>query len=327
MKRWRALCGVLGLTVVLASPLTASAQGAGRPLSVIGLLDAGERLEWWAAFRQQIGELGYVEGKTVAFEQRFAGGSYERLPTMAQELVRLKVSVIVTSGSAAAEVAKRVTSSVPIVLATGDDPVGAGLVASFARPGGNITGVTSISTGLTGKRLQILRESFPKLSRLAALWHRDNAASARQVQELQSAARAAKVALQVLGVKSSDEFPAAFSAMTQERAQAVFVISDPFVFNERRRLAELTLEHRLPSMHGPSEYVDAGGLISYAPSYLDLFRRAAIYVDKILKGAKPADLPIEQPITFDLVINLKTAKALGVTMPRALLLRANRVIE
>ena len=327
MERRHALGGVLGLAIVLASPLTASAQGAGRPLSVIGLLDAGERLEWWAAFRRQIRELGYVEGQTVAFEQRFAGGSYERLPTMAQELVRLKVSVIVTSGSAAAEVAKRVTSSVPIVLATGDDPVGAGLVASFARPGGNITGVTSISTGLTGKRLQVLRESFPKLSRLAALWHRDNASSARQVQELQSAARAAKVALQVLGVKTVDEFPAAFSAMTQERAQAVFVISDPFVFNERRRLAELTLKHRLPSMHGPSEYVDAGGLIAYAPSYPDLFRRAAIYVDKILKGAKPADLPIEQPTTFDLVINLKTAKALGVTMPRALLLRANRAIE
>jgi putative ABC transport system substrate-binding protein len=327
MKRRHVLCGILGLAIVLAFPLTASAQGAGRPLSVVGLLDAGERLEWWAAFRQQIRELGYVEGQTVAFEGRFAAGSYERLPTMAQELVRLKVSVIVTSGSVAAEVAKRVTSAVPIVLATGDDPVSAGLVASLARPGGNITGVTSISTGLTGKRFQVLREIFPKLSRLAVLWHRDNAASARQVQELKSDARAAKVALQVLGVKSSDEFPAAFSAMTQERARAVFVISDPFLFDERRRLAELTLEHRLPSMHGPSEYVEAGGLLSYAPSYPDLFRRAAIYVDKILKGAKPGDLPIEQPTTFELVINLKTAKALGVTMPRALLLRANRVIE
>jgi len=327
MKRRHALCGVLGLAIVLASPLTAGAQGAGRPLSVIGLLDAGERLEWWAAFRQQLRELGYVEGQTVAFEQRFAGGSYERLPTMAQELVRLKVSVIVTSGSVAAEVAKRVTNAVPIVLATGDDPVSAGLVASLARPGGNITGVTSISTGLTRKRFQVLRETFPKLSRLAVLWHRNNEASARALQELEPAARTAKVVLQVMGVKSADEFPAAFSAMTHERARAVFVISDPFLFNERRRLAELALEHRLPSIHGPSEYVEAGGLLSYAPSYLDLFRRAAIYVDKILKGAKPADLPIEQPTTFELVINLKTAKALGVTMPRALLLRANRVIE
>lgn len=326
MKRRQALFGIVGCAMTWSLARAASGQvPAIRP--VIGLLDAGERLEWWVAFRQQLRELGYVEGQNVAIEARYAAGTYDRLPTLAEELVRLKVSVIVTSGSVATQVAKRTTSVIPIVMSAGSDPVAESLVATLAHPGGNVTGVTSIAAGLTGKRFEILREVLPRMSRLAVLWHRNNATSAYAVRELEAAARTSKVALHVVGVKSPDELPGAFTAVAQHRARALVVIADPLFFSERRRLAELALEHRLPSMHGPSEYVEAGGLLSYGPSYPHLFRRAAVYVDRIVKGAKPGDLPIEQPTTFELVINLKTAKTLGVTIPRALLLRADRVIE
>ena len=326
MKRWQALLGILSLGVGLASAHNASAQSSGK-VPVIGLLDAGERLEWWAAFRQEFRKLGYVEGKNVAFEARFAGGKLERLPVLAQELVRLDVAVIVTSGTAAALEAKRATGKIPIVMATGTDQVSMGLVVSLARPGGNVTGVSSIATELTGKRLELLREVLPRMSRLAVLWHTENIPSATAIRDLEAAARSSKVALQNLGVKTMKEIAGAFSAAAQERAEAVFVIATPSFFSERQRIAELALKHRLPTMHGPSEYVEAGGLISFAPSYSDLFRRAAVYVDKILKGAKPGDLPIEEPTKFELVINLKTAKALGLSIPKAVLLRADRVIE
>ena len=325
MNRRQALCGMLVLGVGFASARHAIAQPASKP--VIGLLDAGERLEWWAAFRDQLRKLGYVEGKNVAFEARFARGRAEQLPTAAQELVRLKVNVIVTSGSVAAEAAKRATDTIPIVTATGTGQVESGLAASLARPGGNVTGVTSIATGLTGKRFEILREVLPRMSRLAVLWHADNPGSAPLVRELEAAARSSKVALQIMGVKRAEEFAGAFSAMTKGRAEAVFVVAGPYFFSERQRLSELALKHRLPTMHGPSEYVDAGGLLSYAPSYSGLFRHAADYVDKILKGAKPGEMPIEQPTTFELVINLKTAKALGVKIPPTVLFRAERVVE
>ena len=326
MKRRQALFGILGLGVGLASTRNASAQRAAK-VPVVGLLDASERVEYWAAFRQQIRALGYVEGQNVAFEARFAGGKPEQLPALAQELVRLNVAVIVTGGTAAALDAKWATGKIPIVMATGGDHVSMGLAVSLARPGRNVTGMSSVSSDLTGKRLELLREVLPKMTRLAVIWHADNIGSVPTMRDLEAAARSSRVALQNFGISSAKDFADAFSAATRERAEAVFVLHSPFFFPERQRIAELALKHRLPTMHGPSEYVEAGGLLSYAPSYPDLFRRAAVYVDKILKGAKPGDLPIEQPTRFELVINLKTAKALGVAIPQAVLIRADRVIE
>jgi putative ABC transport system substrate-binding protein len=327
MKRRRALLAILGLGIGFFVPAQVYAQPTAK-VSVIGLLDAGERLEWWGAFRQQLRELGYVEGQNVAFEARFADGKVEQLPALAQELVRRNVAVIVTAGAAAAVEAKRATGKIPIVAGTGaDNLVDRGLVGGFARPGGNVTGLASISPTLISKRLELLREALPRMTRLAVLWHKDNIGSASSVRQLEAAARSSRVALQKLGVSTAKELAGAFSAATRERADAMFVVAGPLTFSERQRIAELALKHRLPSMHGPSEYVEAGGLLSYAPSYSDLFRRAAVYVDKILRGANPADLPIEQPTKFELVLNRKTAKALGLTIPPSLLQRADEVIE
>ena len=284
-------------------------------------------MEWWAAFRERLRDLGYVEGRNVAFEPRYARGNFDRLPGLAEDLVRLKVTAIVTSGRVATQAAMRATSAIPIVTATGDDPVNAGLVASLGRPGGNVTGVTSLGTGLIGKRFEVLAEVIPKLSRLAVLWDMNNPTAPPALRELEAVAQPAKVNVQRMGVKSGEEIADAFAAMTRERAQAVFVISDPMLYSERRRLAELALKHRLPSIHSAPDYVEAGGLFSYGPSYSDLFRRAAVYVDKILKGATPGELPIEQPTHVALVVNLQTAKALGVRIPPPILLRAERVIE
>ena len=326
MNRRQALFALFGLSLGLPAARESSAQPTAKA-PVVGLLDAGERLEWWAAFRQRLRELGYVEGQNVSFEARFASGRFEQLPALAQELVRLKVAVIATSGTVATQSALRATTTIPIVTATGDDPVRLGVVASLARPGGNVTGVTSFSGELTRKRFELLREVLPKLSRLAVLWHRDSPGSALALRDLEAAARSSKVALQVQGIKSADELTEAFSAMTKGHARAVFVIADPLFFSERRRISDLAIKHKLPSIYGVSDYVEAGGLFSYGPSYSDLFRHAAVYVDKILKGAKPADLPIEQPTKLELVINQKTARALGVTIPRLILLRADRVLD
>ena len=284
-------------------------------------------MEWWAAFRERLRDLGYVEGRNVAFEPRYARGNFDRLPALAEDLVRVKVTAIVTSGRVATQAAMRATGTIPIVTATGDDPVNAGLVASLGRPGGNVTGVTSLRTGLIGKRFEVLAEVIPKLSRLAVLWNMNNPTAPPALRELEAAAQPAKVRVQRVGVATGEEIAAAFSAMTRERAQAAFVISDPMLYAERRRLAELALKHRLPSIHSAPDYVEAGGLFSYGPSYADLFRRAAVYVDKILRGAKPGELPIEQPTQISLVVNLKTARALGMTIPPPVLLRADRVIE
>lgn len=296
-------------------------------IPVVGLLDAGERLEWWAAFRDELRDLGYVEDRDVAFATRFAGGKFDRLPAMAQELVRLKAAVIVTGGVAAAQEARRATGEIPIVMGTGDDPVKLGLVSSLDHPGGNITGVTSLSPGLPGKRLEVLRTCLPTLSRLAVLWDRENVGSIAIMQNLERAVRAADVHLEDQGIRTVADLPAAFASMSRKRAQAVFVIGSPRFFPERERIAELAVTHRLPSMHGTPEYVQAGGLLSYSPSYPHLFRTAALYVDKILRGAKPAELPIGEPNRFLLAVNLKTAKSLGLTVPRPLVLLADEVIE
>jgi putative ABC transport system substrate-binding protein len=310
--------------------MVSAAVGNAQPAAkapVVGLLDAGKRLEWWAALKDELRGLGYVEGRNIAFEARYAEGQTERLPTLAGELIRLKPAVIVTGARAATQAAAKATTTIPIVTATGDSPVAAGLAASFARPGGNITGVTSIAEQLTGKRLEMLKEVMPRLTRLGVLWHAGNPASETQATEAETAARAMKIDVQRLAIMRADDLPRAFATATHERVQAVLVIGGPMFYTERERIGALALKHRLPTMHSVSEYVDAGGLISYGPSYAGLFRRAALYVDKILKGAKPGDLPIEQPTQISMIVNLKTARALSVTVPQPILLRAERVIE
>jgi putative ABC transport system substrate-binding protein len=316
---------VLALIALGASPLAAEAQPAGK-VPVIGLLDAGARSEMWVAFRQQFRDLGYVEGRNVRFESRSAKDAFDLLAPMAQDLVKLNVAVIVTSGTVAARAAKRATSRIPIVMATGTDQVSLGLAASLARPGGNVTGNASLTSELTTKRFELLSEIVPRMARVAVLWHVENMPSMASVRDLEHAASKSKIALQSLGISNAEELAAAFAAMTREHADGLVVPQSPFTFDQRASIAELSLKHRMPAVFGASEFVDAGGLVSYAPNYLDLFRRAAIYVDKILKGARPGDLPIEEPTKFELVVNRRTAKAIGIKVPQSILVRADRVI-
>jgi putative tryptophan/tyrosine transport system substrate-binding protein len=313
---------------VLTAALAAEAQPAAGKVPLIGLLDYSTpdaaRLNWWKAFRQRLRELGYVEGQSIRFEARWAQGRADRLPGLATELVRQRVDVIVTGGGEAARAAKQATATVPIVMATGSDPVKRGIVESLARPGGNVTGVSSISSELMAKRVELLRELLPKISRVAILW--DETPQARMsVQELEALARALGIEIHPVGVRGPNEFARAFSEAGGDRA--LIVVASSFMFTERTRIADLALKHRLPTALGAREYVEAGGLFSYSVNFPDQFRRAASYVDRILKGTKPADLPVERPTTFELVINLKTAKALGLTIPQSLLQRADQVIE
>lgn len=326
MRRRRALRAILAFLPALFQVQRSSAQSAAK-VPVIGLLDAGDRPEWWEAFRKQLGELGYVEGRNVRFEQRFAKGNADLVPGMAKELVQLKVAVIVAAGTGAALPAQRATRTIPIVMATGSDQVGLGLAASLARPGGNVTGVTTLSPDLMAKRLELLREIVPKSSKLAALWHSDSIVSMVSVRELDGFAAKARLAFRSVAVRSADELTDAFSAMSRERIDALVVVHGPIIYTERKRIADLALKHKLPAIYGAAEYAEAGGLLSYAPSYPEMFRHAAIYVDKILRGANPADMPIEQPTTFELVINANTARALGIVIPPSLMARANRVIQ
>ena len=323
----RRLLGALaacGLTLLSVS--RARSQG-GSKVIVIGLLDAGERLEWWEAFKQQMRELGYVEGRNVRYEQRVAKSKFEDLPRLANELVQLKVAVIITGGAAAAVAAKRATSKIPIVMASGADQVSLGLAASLARPGGNVTGVSSLNSELMVKRFELLRETVPKTSRVGALWHADNAASMSSVRDLEQAAASSRVAFQSFAIGSGAELPDAFSAMARERIDALVVTGSPMIYGLRAQIADLALKHKLPAIYSGAEYAEAGGLLSYAASYPELFRHAALYADKILRGANPADMPIEQPTTFELVINERTARAIGLKIPPAIAARANRVIQ
>jgi ABC-type uncharacterized transport system substrate-binding protein len=279
-------------------------------------------------FRQGLRELGHVDGQNIAIEPRWAEGKEDRYPALAADLVRLKVDVIVAQSGAATRAAQQATRTIPIVMSMVSDPVGIGLVPSLERPGGNITGTSVMSPDLVGKQLEMLKEMVPKVSRVALLRNPANPASAAWLREAEAAARALEVRLQPLDARNPQEIDSAFAAMTRERADALLITADTIFGNQRRQIAELAAKRRLPAIHGGTpEYAEAGGLMVYSPNLLDLERRARPTWDKILKGAKPAGLPVEQPTKFELVINLKTAKALGLTIPLSLLGRADQLIE
>jgi putative ABC transport system substrate-binding protein len=279
------------------------------------------------AFLGGLRDLGYVDGQNIVIEYRYAEGKNDRLPELTAELVRLKVDVIVAGGDTSVRAAKKATETIPIVTTIVSDPVALGFVASLARPGGNITGFTSLARELGGKRLELLKEAVPRLSRLAVLANRDNPGYSVQMKEIEVVAEGLRMQVQAFGVQVPNDFDKAFSAMSRDTVHAIIVIQSPAFSNERTRLVDLAVKNRLPVMYPQSEFAEAGGLMSYGPSVPDLFRRAAIYVDKILKGAKPADLPVEQPTKFELVINLKAAKQIGLTIPPNVLARADKVIK
>jgi putative ABC transport system substrate-binding protein len=309
-------------------PLAARAQQPGK-LPTIGFLGPSTPSvggQWFAAFVQRLRELGWIEGRTVAIEVRWAEGRSERFAEIAAEFVRLKVDVILTHNTPPVLAAKQATSIIPIVFATAGDPVGAGLVASLARPGGNVTGLSSQVTDTAGKRLELLREVVPGVRRLAILGNTGNPFTVLEIGEVQAAASTLGLEVATFEIRRAEDIAPAFEAL-KGRAEALYVATDPLLNTNRLRIVILALGARLPTMHGFREDVEAGGLMSYGANFPDLFRRAADYVDKILRGAKPGDIPVQQPTKFELVINLTTAKALGLTIPEAFLLRADEVIE
>jgi putative tryptophan/tyrosine transport system substrate-binding protein len=299
-------------------------------IPTVGFLVPGSPLGFAArveAFRQGLRELGYVEGKNIAIEYRWAEGKLEQLPELAAELVRIKVDVIVTSGDAAIRAAKEKTATIPIVVGVAGDLLGPGHVASHARPGGNITGLLDISPELSTKRLELLRESFPKVSRVAILLNAANPIMVLNLKETERVARAMGLTPESLEVRNSNDFASVLLAPTKGRAEILIVLQDSLVIAHSKQIIEFAAKYRLPGMYFDSRWIDMGGLMSYGPNYTDLFRRAAGYVDKILKGRKPSDLPVERPMKFELVINLKTAQQLAVTIPPNVLARADKVIK
>jgi putative ABC transport system substrate-binding protein len=310
-----------------AWPLAARAQQAGK-VHRIGYLSAGMPIPHLrAVFGEALGALGWVEGKSVVYEERHAENWPERLPALVAELLRVGVDVIVANGTLAPLAAKRATATVPIVMSSAGDPLGSGLVASLARPGGNVTGMSLMAPDLGAKRLELLKEVVPELARVGIIWNADNPYSAIVFKETVRAAQILGIPLQSVELRRPDEFDAALSTATQQRVDALIAVEDPYTVNHRKRIADFAAHNRLPAIYGVREFVDAGGLMAYGVHLPDLFRRAAGYVDKILKGAKPADLPVQQPTKFELVINLKTAKTLGLEVPAMLLARADEVIE
>ncbi len=320
---------IVAVALVLAVPLAAAAQQPGKvyQIGVLETIAASLNSENLQAFRQELTALGYVEGRNLALAYRSADGRAERFPELAAELVRRRVDLIVTRGTPAAIAAKKATTVIPIVMAASGDPLGSGLVPSLARPGGNLTGLSAVVTELAGKRLELLREAFPAFSRVAHLWNPSNPMSANDWRETIAAARALGVMASSLEVRKSEDFRPAFEAARKQRADVMVVSLDALMQNHHRQIVDLARRHRLPDVYASREFVEAGGLMAYGVSYPDLYRRAAIYVDKIFKGVRPADLPIEQPTKFELVINLKTAKVLGLTIPPSLLVRADHLIE
>jgi len=320
---------------VLLAPLAADAQqAAGKVyrigfLSVLGAPTPSTPAGVLEAFRQGLRELGWVEGQNIVIDYRFAEGRFDRLPDLAAELVRLKVDIIVAVATQGVAAAKNATETIPIVMISGSaDPVGLGFIASLARPGGNVTGLSySVGPEILGKGLELLKEIVPKVRRVAILSNPASPVQPLFIREVKVAARSLGVQLQLLEARGPNEFDGAFAAMAKERVGALLVVADGLFILHRARLADLAARSRLPAIYGYREHVEAGGLMSYGSSLRDLWRRAATYVDKILKGAKPADLPVEQPTKFELVVNLKTAKALGLTIPQSVLVRADEVIQ
>ena len=313
---------LLATVVPLIAPICAQAQRVKKPYR-IGVLGVGSQM----LLQQSLNDLGYVDGRDVVLENRNTEGRSERGYDLALELVRLKVDVIVAANPAAVLSAKRATTTIPIVMMHTPDPVQLGFVSSLAKPTGNITGVTTLSIEMSIKQLELLREAVSRASRVALLWNPDNPWHPVTVKDLQARGGSLGLQLQALDVRSPDAFDGAFRAMTAERAQAILVLADPITFAHRRRLADLAIRHRMPMMGSLRDYAEAGSLMSYWADTTDVYRRTASYVDRILKGAKPGDLPIEQPMTFELVVNLKTAKALGLTIPPSIMVQATRVIE
>jgi len=317
----------IGLAVMLTvsfivAPLAAGAQQRAK-VPRIGILSSDAASTREEAFRQGLRDLGYVEGQNVAIESRYADGRFEKLPGLATELVRLNVDVIVASPTEAIRAAQGATKTIPIVMAFSGDPVGSGIVAQLGHPGGNITGLTTMAAELTAKRLEFLKAIAPTISRVSFL---ANQATPKQfVSEVEAAGRVMGVHISAVMVQDANELDRTFSVMAKGAVDGLVV--DLVLHEYRRRIADLAIRHRFPAVSGPREFAAAGGLMAYGPDYRDLFRRAATYVDKILKGVKPADLPVEQPTKFELVINLKTAKALGLTIPQSVLLRADQIIE
>jgi putative tryptophan/tyrosine transport system substrate-binding protein len=315
---------------VLATPLASFAQQSAKVARIGFLNPASPQLAdiQLQAFRDGLRELGYVEGKNIQLEVRWGDGKLERLPSLAAELVQAKVDVLVAVSSPGVVAAHQATRTIPIVMPLSSDPVGDGLVASLARPGGNITGLSVMAPELGEKRIHLLKEMFPKVSHaMAVLWNPAYVGMRARFEQAQAAAPTVGLTVRSMEVRDSPELDVAFEAIIREHPEALLILVDPFTRSQRSRIVELAAKQRLPTIYESSEFVDVGGLASYGPNIQDQFRRAATYVDKILRGAKPADLPIEQPTKFELVINLRTAKALDIKFPESILLRADKVIE
>jgi putative tryptophan/tyrosine transport system substrate-binding protein len=315
--------------VACAGPPSALAQDAGKypRIGFLGNSTPALEAKLVESFREGLRDLGYIEGRNISIDYRWAEGDYDRLPSLVAELVAAKVEVIVTAGTPASLAVKNAGSSIPLVMVAVGDPIGTGLVASLARPGGNATGLTSIAPELEGKRLELIKEVVPTVTRLAVFWNPANAYQLEDEQQVQAAAAALHVPVLSLPVRTVEELDSAFAKTLAERADAVLVLADRVFLHNRQRVAGFVVEHRLPAMNAYRELVEAGALMSFGPSYAVMHRQAASYVDKILKGSKPADLPVEQPAKFEFVVNLKSAGAIGVTIPHTVLLRADEVIE
>jgi len=312
----------------LVAPLAVDAQLPGKVVRIGILSGASPRSAlWFSAFTQTLGELGYVEGQTLVIEFRNAEGKPERLAGFAAELVRLPVDIIATSGTAATEAAKLATATVPIVQGSGGDLLAAGLVASLARPGGNLTGLSFPNIEVGGKRLQLLKEVVPKASRVAVLWNATNPAKGPEWQDTQKAARALGVTLQSAEVRGPEDFDRAFAAIVKARPEALVTFAETLTIRYRKRITDFAIQNRLPMISEVREFAEAGGLITYGPSIPDSWRRAAAFVDKLLKGARPADFPVEEPTKFELVVNLRTARVLALTIPQSVLLRADQITQ
>jgi putative ABC transport system substrate-binding protein len=318
---------LVGFATGLLRPPVAAAQTAAKTPR-IGFLSPSATSPLSEGFREGLRDLGYVEGQNVLIVYRWAEGRFDRLPDLAAELVRENVEVIVAQVTQASLAARNATRTIPIVMMSVGDPVGAGLVGSLSRPGGNVTGTSGETTAVVGKSLQLLVEAVPRVSRVAVLWNPANSVFQTQMlRETEAAARTLRVDLQLVEAQSAADFDVAFQAMARRGAGALTVLSDPVFTVHRARIAELAAKARLPAMYGIREAAEAGGLLSYGPDYFELARRSATYVDRILKGARPADLPVEQPTKFEMVVNLRAAKTLGLTIPQSILGRANRIIE